>query len=151
MTDPLQISIPLQDVDTNYPLMPEADYELQVTESMAGPNKAGTGFNWNLTLVTKAPVTAIDNREVKVGTKIFMAIALQAKEGANDPQAFRMQIASTVDAIFGTDQTNRPTFDNTVVTGALGKSVVGHVKIEEFNGTKSNKIARLKKQQPVAA
>lgn len=150
MTDPLNISIPLAGVETDFPLLPEADYQLQITESTVAPNKANEGYNWNLTLVTTAPVAGVDGRPVNVGTKIFMVSALQAKADSTDPQAFIRGLSDTIDAIFGSDKTNRPNFDQAVVTGALGKSVVAHVKIEEYQGRKSNKIARLKKQQPVA-
>lgn len=148
MNDPLNISIPLEGVETSLPLLPEQDFVLQVTESSIAPNKKETGHNWALTLNTTEPVTSIDGREVKVNFPLFMQIALQPSEEAKDPEGFKRQIGSAVDALFGTSKENRPAFTLELVKAAVGKTVVATTKNEEYpkgSGNKSSKIARLKK------
>lgn len=145
MTDPLNISIQLDDVDSDFPLLPEGDYPFQIAASTIEPNKDKTGHNWKITLALTTPSTAIDDREVKVNTKIFDMAALQAREDSTDADAFRRGISERVDAIFGTAKANRPAFTKALVDEALGKPVIGHVYIDEYQGKKSNKIKRLKR------
>src|ERR1700704_6164401 len=110
MTDPLNISIPLEGVDTSLPLLPEADYTLQVVESSVDPNKDKTGYNWRLKLATTEPATSADGRAIKPNFPVFMTFALQAREDSTDPEAFKRQLGEAVDAIFGTSKENRPAF-----------------------------------------
>jgi hypothetical protein len=145
MQDPLQINVQLKGVDTDFPLIPEGDYELQVVASTVDPNKDKTGLNWNLTLATTSPITGVDGRDVKVGTKLFAVNALQAREDSKDAQAFIRSLGETVDAIFGTDKNTRPDFSQEVVSSALGKTVLAHVIIDEYQGNKNNKVRRFKK------
>lgn len=145
MTDPLNISIQLDDVDSDFPLLPEGDYPFQISASTIEPNKDKNGHNWKIVLALTSPATAVDGREVKVNTKIFDMAALQAREDSTDADAFRRGISERVDAIFGTAKANRPVFNRALVDSALGKPVIGHVYIDEYQGKKSNKIKRLKK------
>lgn len=146
MTDPLNINVQLNDVDSDFPLLAEGDYPYQVSASTIEPNKDKTGYNWKIVLALTAPAMSVDReREVKVNTKVFHIVALQAREDSTDPDAFRRGIADTVDAIFGTTKTNRPNFTAATVTDAVGKTLIGHTIIDEYQGRKSNKIKRLKK------
>lgn len=140
MTDPLNISIPLAGVETDFPLIPVGDYPLQISESQAEANKDRTGFNWKITLQTTQPITSPDGREVKVGTKLFVYCALQPKADADDKEGYIRALSSTIDGILGTDKTNRPNFDAALVKGVLGKMVVGHVTIEQYQGKNNNKV-----------
>lgn len=148
MQDPLSISIPLSGVETDYPLLPAGDYELMVQESNAIPNKDNTAWQWKLGLVTTNPVTAIDGREMKTGTKLTHFIPLAAKPDSKDPDWWMRNLCSTIDGIFGTNKENRPTFDGALVQKALGARVVCAVKVETFDGQTRNKIQTFK--HPVA-
>lgn len=147
MNDPLQISVPLAGVSTDVPLLPEGIYSFQVSESSAGPNKAGTGMNWSLKLALTAPATSVDNKPINVNFPVFMQLALQAKEDSKDPDAFRRSLAETVDALFGTTQDNRPELSHDLITQAVGKVVNAQITIDEYEGRKSNKVRRLKKAE----
>lgn len=149
MFDPLSISIPLAGVDTTYPLIPSADYPFQIVESKVVPNKRQDGHNWEITLATTAPITAVDNRVVNPDARFGFWVALQPGPDAKDPQGFLKGISSAIDAIFGTSIDNRPTFNKELWESATGKTVIGHVTVEVdqrpgSDGKQSNKIARLK-------
>lgn len=146
MEDPLNISIPLSEVETSLPLLPEADYPLQIVESTVEANKDKTGFNWNMKLITTSPITAVDGREVKPGFPVFVNnLALQAKADSTDSEAFKRGLSEAVDAIFGTTKGNRPEFSRDVVTSAIGKTVTAHVYVDDWQGVSRNKVRRLKK------
>jgi hypothetical protein len=145
MQDPLNISIGLSDVETDFPLLAEADYPFQISESIIEPNKDKTGHNWKLTLALTTPAQGVDGREVRVNTKVFHLMALQAKPDSNDPDAFKRSIAESVDAIFGTTKASRPQFTQSLVSDAVGKTVLAHIFVDEYQGRKSNKVKRLKK------
>lgn len=148
MQDPLNISIPLQGVDTELPKLPDGDYLCQVVESCPKPNKDNTGYNWNLKLALINPATATDGRTINPNFPLFDLCALQAKEDSTDKEAFRRGIGERLDAIFGTDKTNRPDFNKDTWEAAVGKTVVATVYLDEYpKGSQqfNNKIRRLKK------
>lgn len=145
MNDPLSVSIDLTGVETDLPLLPEGDVQLQVVESIVGPNKDSNGLNWFLKLATTSPMEAIDGRNVNPNFPIFQTIALQAKEDSKDPEAFKRGLGEAIDAIFGTDKNTRPVFNQTLVNEAVGKFATAHIFIDEYQGRRSNKIKRLKK------
>lgn len=142
--DPLNINIAVGNIDTTLPVLPEQDLILQVAESTVAPNKDQTGRNWVLKFATTTPLTATDGRPVAPNYPIFQQIALQAKADSTDPEAFKRQIAQTIDALFGTDKTNRPDLSMTVIQDAVGKQVNAHVKPEEYQEVWSTKIKRIK-------
>ena len=92
-----------------------------------------------------SPLTAVDGRTVNVNTPVSLYVALQSKPESTDPDAFKRNICDTVDAIFGTDKTSRPDLTRALIDSATGKTVIGHVVIDEYQGNKNNKIKRLKK------
>lgn len=145
MQDPLSINIPLAGVETTLPLLPEADYQVQVVESSADPNKDGTGLNWNLKVALVNPATALDQREVKPGYPFFAVYALQARADSKDPEAYQRSLGETVDALFGTDKSNRPAITSALIAEAVGKYATATVVIDEYQGNKNNKVRRLKR------
>jgi hypothetical protein len=146
MQDPLNVSVPLTGVDSSLPLLPEADYIVQCTESSVEPNKDKTGLNWNLKLATTTPVTSADgSREIKPNFPVFMTLALQPREDSKDTEAFKRNLAEAVDALFGTDKTSRPDFNRDLVNQAVGKTCTAHVYIDEWQGKQNNKVKRLRK------
>jgi len=145
MQDPLDISIPVAGVDTSIPLLPEADYDFQIVESIPKVNKKGTGYNWNLKLALLSPATSMDGRTINPGFPVFHLVALQASEDAKDPEGFRRGIGDTIDAILGTNKDTRPDFNKSVWESAVGRTVKAHIVIENFEGRDSNKVKRLKK------
>ena len=146
MEDPLNINVAVGDVDTSIPLLPEADYLCVVQSSSIDPNKEKVGHNWNMKLGTVDGATDINGREVRPGFPLFVNnIALQPRDGSTDPSAFRRGIASAIDAIFGTTKGNRPDFNRGLVDQAVGKTVIAHVVIDEYQGNSMNKVKRLKK------
>ncbi len=148
MNDPMNLSIGLANVDSTLPLLPDGDYTFQVKESAVVPNKDKNGWNWKMKLGLCSPATSTDGREVKVDFPIFVTLALQAKEDSADPEAFKRGLAESIDAIFGTSKENRPDLTNSLVSEALGKFVVSHVVIDEYEGKKNNKSRRLKAVKP---
>lgn len=148
MLDPLSVNIEGAGVETGIALLPEADYTVQVAESSIDPNKDKTGLNWNLKLVTTSPTVAVDGREVAPNFPVFTTYALQPRDDSKDTEAFKRQLFQVVDALFGTDKTNRPAFSKELADAAVGKMVIAHVFIEEWKGDKKNKVKRLK---PVTA
>lgn len=145
MQDPLNVNVPLAGVDTSIPLLPEADYPVQIKESTVDPNKDKTGLNWNIKFATTEPTKSVDGRDVKPGFPIFSVYALQAREDSKDAEAFKRQLGQAVDAIFGTSKDNRPDFNRELVNSAVGRPVIAHVFIDEYQGNQNNKIKRLKK------
>jgi hypothetical protein len=145
MDDPLNVAVPLAGVETALPLLPEADYDVQVAESSVEPNKDKTGLNWNLKVVTTNGNTSTDGRDVKPNFPFFMTLALQARDDSKDPDAFRRNLAETVDAIFGTSKSDRPDFSRKLVESAVGQKCIAHVYIDEWQGRQNNKVRRLKK------
>lgn len=148
MLDPMSVNIDLQGVDTNVPVLPESDVQLQVVESTIEANKDRNGNNWKIKLATTNPATAVDGRELKPNFPVFHMCALQAREDSTDPEAFKRSLCETVDAIFGTDKTNRPAINKALIDAAVGRLVVGHVYPDEYpkdSGKFNTKIRRLKK------
>lgn len=145
MTDPLQVAIPLKGVESSLPLLPEADYVLQCTESSIDPNKDKTGYNWNLKLNTTEVYTSTDNREVKPNFPFYFTLALQPREDSKDKEAFVRNLCEAVDALFGTTKEDRPEMSRELVTAAVGKRCIAHVYQDEWQGKTNNKIKRLKK------
>lgn len=143
MEDPLNISIPLAGVDATIPLLPEGNYQCQIKESTCEPNKDKTGFNWNLKLGTASSATATDGRAVPPDHALFMTIGLQPAADTKDPEGFKRNLCNTVDAILGTNMSNRPDFAKEVVQNAIGKLVTASVYIDEWQGNKNNKVRRL--------
>src|SRR5205814_652337 len=98
----LQVNVPLAGVDTSLPLLPEADYTLQITESTIDPNKDKNGLNWNIKAATTEPAKAVDGRDVQPNFPFFAVFALQARDDSKDVEAFKRNLGGAVDAIFGT-------------------------------------------------
>jgi hypothetical protein len=144
MLDPLSISITTAGVETSLPLLPEADYIMQVSESSIDPNKDNNGLNWNLKLVTTTETTSTDGRTVKPNFPVYTVSALQAREDSKDKEAFIRGLGQNIDAIFGTDKTTRPDFNKALADAALGKTVIAHVIIDTYQGRQNNKIKALK-------
>lgn len=142
MQDPLNISIPLANIDVTLPLLPEGNYLYQIKESVIEPNKDKNGYNWNLKVSLVDSAVGVDGREVKPGTSVYVAIALQPRADSKDPEAYLRGISETVDAIFGSTKENRPNLTSALVSEALGKTVIGNTYIDEYQGRKSNKIRR---------
>lgn len=145
MNDPLNINIPLVNVETSLPLLPEGDYSVQCVESSIDPNKDKTGFNWNLKLATTSLYTAVDQREVKPNFPVYHICALQPASESKDVEAFKRSIGETVDALFGTSKENRPDFTRELVSSAVGRTCTAHVYIDNWKGQDKNKVKRLKK------
>ena len=145
MQDPLNVSIPLTGVETDLPLAPESEYPLQVTASTIDPNKDKTGLNWNLELSTTDVITAVDGRQIKPNFKFFHTVGLQPGKDSKDPEGFLRPLGETIDAVFNTTKENRGDFNRDRAASAVGKTVLGQVYIDEWQGQKRNKIRRLKK------
>lgn len=145
MNDPLKINVQIGGIDSSVPLLPEGDYQVQVVESTVEPNKDKTGLNWNMKLGLAGAATAIDGRPVNPNFPFFMVLALQAREDSKDPEAFKRSLCDAVDAIFGTDKTNRPDITLPTIQSAVGKLVMAQVILDEYQGVKNNKVRRLKK------
>lgn len=140
MIDPLNFSLPTQGVETDFPLLPEGDYPFQIAESVIEGNKDQTGFNWKMGLTLTQQVTGVDGRLCKVGTKMSDYTALQPKADAEDKDAYIRMIGQKQDAITGSTKDNRAIFDNAFVSSVIGKTVVCHVTIENYQGKNNNRL-----------
>lgn len=148
MNDPLNVQFDGRGVDTSTPVLPKADYPLQIVESTIQSNKAQTGLNWHLKFATTQEYQSTDSKTIKPNFPVFMDIALQPAEGSTDPEGFKRSIFSTQDAIVGSDASNRPVFNHEFVQQAIGKSVIATLDVDEYpkgSGTFNNKVRRLKK------
>jgi hypothetical protein len=144
MTDPLNVSIPLAGVETSIPLLPEGEYILQCSEATVDPNKDQNGFNLNMTLNTTETVTAVDDREVKPNFPLYFTNALQARSDSKDPEAFRRNLASTVDAFFRTSKENRPEISRELIASMVGKQVIATVVHDTYEEVVRAKVKRIK-------
>lgn len=148
MTDPLNINIPLANVETTLPLLDEGDYQVQVTEASADANKDNNGLNLNLVLSLVNPTTAIDGRPVSTNHKLFATYALQAREDSKDKEAYQRSLGDLLDALFLTDKSNRQALTHALIQDMVGKSAIATVYLDEWpkgSGNKNNKVRRLKK------
>lgn len=148
MNDPLNLNVSLGGIDATLPLLPDADYVCQITKTFVAPNKDETGQNLNFELALAAPATAVDQREVKPGFKLFAVSALQAREDSTDPEAYKRGLCEQIDAIFGTNKDNRPDLNMTLVNSMVGKMVLVTTQIDEYpkgSGNRSTKVRRFKK------
>ena len=144
MTDPLEsLNISGRGVDTSYPLLEEADYEFQIVESTVVPNKAQSGFNWRMKLALTEPGKAVGGGTIAVNSPVFHLRALQPSDQAEDKEAYKKGIFADVDAIFGTNESNRPDLNRATVEGSVGKRVKARIIIDEYQGNKSNKVKKL--------
>jgi hypothetical protein len=148
MTDPLQINIPAAGVDTSRPLLPEGDYKLQITESNISHNEKLNILQWEPTLVTTEPATAVDSRDIPPNTRVYLdwPLDLAQRADAKYPDAWRNSLLNAVDACLGTDKDTRPDITKDVLDSTVGKIVIGTVKIDtDKSGVQRNKVTRLKK------
>ena len=148
MNDPLNVSVELAGVETTIPLLPDADYPVQVAEATIDANKDKSGLNLNLKLVTLNENTSTDGRTVKPNFPLFTVAALQAREDSKDVEAFKRSLGEIVDALFGTTKADRPVFNRDLVTQMIGKQAIATVYADEYpkgSGQFNNKVRRLKK------
>lgn len=144
----MSVNIELTGVDTTAPVLPEGDVQVQITESVIEANRDKNGNNWSLKLATVNPATAVDGRELKPNFPVYHLCALQAREDSADKEAFKRSVCETVDAIFGTDKTNRPNLTRDLANSAVGRIVIAHVYPNEWpegSGKFNTKVRRLKK------
>ena len=137
---------------TKFPLLPEGDYKLQITESnyvqkMFGKDMSG----WEPKLVTTEPAVSVDGAPIPPNTRVFLGSAFALEDGPDNkfPGGWIKSLLLAIDAIFGTNDDTRnaafPNIDKTVLDSSLGRTVLGHVVIDEDKeGVKRNKIKRLK-------
>lgn len=149
MIDPLNVNIAVEGIDTSYPLIPEGDYTLQISESPTEANYDQTILVWAPKFVTIEPIPALqEGRVVQPNTKVFMAWPLELEERADSkyPGQWVNTLCDAVDAIFGTDKTNRPAVTKALIESATGKTVLCHIIIDEGkDGVKRNRVKRMKK------
>lgn len=149
MQDPMSFSVPTAGVSTKFPLFPEGDYKLQITESNFGPSNFDKEIlSWTPKLVTVDPAPSLDGITIPPNTQIYLKNSFDLSEQADSkyPGAWIKSLCGAVDAIFGTTDESRPNVDKTYLDSAVGKIVIGHVIIDEDkrDGTKRNKIKRMK-------
>lgn len=151
MTDPLSISIPLGDVDTSRPLLPEGDYKFQISESVVQPNRDQNGRNWHMQLNLVDPAQSVpdekgNTRQINPNFPMFLDAPLQMKEGTKAPNWFRENLAMIVDALEGTTKDNRPDLSAEIVSKATGKIVLATIQLRENDRSheKENSVRRLK-------
>lgn len=148
LVDPLQINIPAAGVDTTRPLIPEADYVLQITDYVLSHNEK-TGVNTlDFLLVTTTPIEGVDGRPIPPNSRVFLDWPFDLAERAETkyPGAWRDKVINAIDAILGTDISNRPDITKDTLDLCKGKMVIGHVKIDvDKEGVSRNKVTKLKK------
>lgn len=146
MEDPL---VQTSGLDTSYPILPEAEYEFQIIESIRKPNRENSGYNWHMQLALMLPAISVDGRPINPNYPIFIDCPLQAKPDAKDPNWFRGNIGAHQDAIFGCDKSTRQ--DLTMngehgINQAVGRKVMVMVKIEtnDKTGQQGNRAGKIR-------
>ena len=69
-------NLDLSTVETGFPLLPDGIVEVSVSEVSIKPNKAGTGQNLTIKLVTTQPMTDLNGKAINPGFPVFDLISL---------------------------------------------------------------------------
>lgn len=147
MEDPLNINIELEGVESSMPTIPEGDHVLQVAEATIDPNKDKNGHNLNIKWVTTETLASLDGREIKPNFPVYSVYALQAREDSKDVEAFRRNLCDLVDALFGTNKSNRPALSRETINSMIGRSAKATCYLDEYpkgSGNFNTKIRRVK-------
>ncbi len=102
----------LAGVDTSRPVPVAQVYLAEITGISREPNKDKKGFNLNVEITLQGDVVseADANGDTKAmqDVKLTTAFPLQAKPGGKDPEWFKKNLATFVDAVLGTTIADRP-------------------------------------------
>ena len=148
MSGPLNLNINLAGVDTSRPVVADGtDTPMTVVEVSVDENRAKTGHNLVVVFATTQPVQSTKGKTINPGYRLTKYYPLQAspkqvESGMGDRPA--IDLAMLVDALFGTDMTNRPNLDAEVIRQMTGKTARVILKIresEEFG--EQNEITRV--------
>lgn len=142
LTDPLNFTIE-EGLDTSIPLLPESDYELQISDSEFKKNEKLGVVQWNPRFATTAPTLSSDGvRTVPPNTILFIdwSFNLGDKEGEQQPGRWKKDLCKAFDAIYGTNDSNRPSFGPKELQETKGRKVVAHVIIDTYEGNSRNKV-----------
>ena len=130
----------MTEVDTDFPLLPSAQYDMTVAsmEVVESKNKPGN-HNILVELATTEDVQAHESERIlKAGHKVRSYYPLQNPDPNPSGFNFQENIARFIDAVMGTNKANRPNFDRTF-GDYLNKPVVATIAIREReeNGEKT--------------
>tara|TARA_B100000131_G_C17877483_1_gene516856 strand:- start:152 stop:637 length:486 start_codon:yes stop_codon:yes gene_type:complete len=153
LVDPLAAlgEVDMTAVDTSMPLLPSGNYTTRVAQMEVAESKAKPGrFNLVVTLETTEDVQAHDSdRMLNAGWKLKQYYPMQAPDPNPSGFDYRENIARFMDAVLGTNRTNRPAFDTTY-SDYLNREVNAVVSIREITddsgaktGMLSNEVRRL--------
>ena len=132
-TEPLEWNIDTGGkVDTSRPIPVAGDYVCVVSKLERKENKDKTGYNAVVTLALTHDAVGVDGRTIPPGYKIVDYMPLQAKAGADDPEAFKTKLCRFFDACMHTDNDSRP--DPLPFGQTIGRKLIASLKIEDDPG-----------------
>jgi hypothetical protein len=148
MSNPLDFSLDLNDVDTSMPVLVAGSYIAVIKEAEILPNKDGDGHNLRVKFATTAPATSTEAQspdDVQPGYPFTRYYPLQPSK-KNADFDFRKGIAELQDAALKCERGNRPPFS---VDDLKGKEVVVVIKVRTdtegpYAGRSSNDVARVR-------
>lgn len=142
LTDPLNFTIE-EGYDTTTPLLPEGDYELQIADSEFKKNEKAGCVQWSPRFATTSPTMSNDGvRTVPPNTILFLdwPFNLGDRTEEKQPGMWKKSLSKAFDAIYGTNDSNRPSFGPKELQESKGRKVVAHVIIDTFEGNSRNKV-----------
>lgn len=148
MTGPLNLNVELAGVDTARPLIPDnSQVPMLVKEVAVDDNKARTGKNLIVTFATAAPCVSTKNKQINPGFVLTKYYPLQPSQKQIDSgmgdRPF-IDLSMLVDALFGTDESNRPNLTGEVVSQMTGKQALVVIRIRDSEDYgEQNEIARV--------
>tara|TARA_R100000808_G_scaffold11642_1_gene29703 strand:+ start:6561 stop:7046 length:486 start_codon:yes stop_codon:yes gene_type:complete len=146
LADPLAAlgEVDMTSVDTSMPLLVPGTHVVRVAHMEVAESKAKPGRN-NLvvTLETTEDIPAHESdRVLNAGWKLKQYYPMQNPDPNPNGFDFRENIARFMDAVLGTNRTDRPAFDTTY-SDYLNKEVIAVVSIREITDETGSKTGML--------
>lgn len=136
--DENEFDIDLGGIDTAIPVLEkDPKMRLKIKKAEVKPNKKKNGRNLVIFFTNSEPATSTSGVTIQPGEALVSKyFALQAnpervgEEGYN-PDRWKVDLCSFIDAIYGTDKDNRPRFNTDLVLDLKDREVIAKVDIEK--------------------
>jgi hypothetical protein len=146
-TDPLNLDVNLDDVDTSRPVLPKATYSMVVHKVEVSENKAKSGRNLIVDFATTQPHQSTKDVNINPGFTVRSYYPLQASEKHPESDLWKQQLARLQDAVTGTEQGARGAFNPHEFTGQAVLLTLDIETSEEFGEqNRIRKVMRLEEE-----